>query len=440
MKTLFGFTALLACCVGVAVGQEKTVKLKWSPVKFGVLDHNDILGETIIVRGKLTDETEYKLLVEHPDYLLITNGKQTGWVRRDAALIFDSWVGKRVMVVSWDCNLRSDQRKYPFDLGEKFNLVGMTFVVQGSRNQWLRLPIHGGTTWIDQANVLVIDKPIDDLKEIVESKPSLFGFRGSLAIKRKQFAEARHQYEEAADLDRRQPLWRVGLGIVAAHRKEYLRAINELNQAIERDDEFAYAYRMRALIWRRRGFDQKAYEDYAKAIKLDPDNPIGYRDLAFHLATTNDEKLLNAERAFDLMMVAKEITGETTHHDIMIRSIIEMELGETRRAVELISGARYLLIEANRKRQAQRRDIVFASLVDIWRNRPEVELPNSEWRNSAKFDMLAEAAIAASSTDEADLNLRKAILADEALIDSYDRLRSAYEEGQTWRQAHQSER
>lgn len=427
------------------------VQLKHNATIYGQLSKHDILGDTLIVKGRFPIENRYELLEQKPGYLEISDGDVTGWVRREHATIVKPWENLRVMIVSWNCNLRSTGRRPPFDLNEKFDLVGLIFPIREWRKSELRLPLHEGTVWIDRADVIVINQPLTEIRARIASVGSVrfLVLQAIQAIRAKDYATAARLFARVSEHEPTNPLWRVGLAITAGHLQKHVRATNHLNEALRIDPKFAYACRLRALIWKRRKNENLAIDDYVRAIDLAPRDPIAYRELALLLATSQNPKLRNANMALDLLEISKARTGQQNHTDFMLRSIVEMERGNTRRAVELISGARYLLMQVNNKRLNRERMLNAIRtvgirerllnairIVGVGEHQTMADLTKSTWKNARRYDVQYEAAYASRLWNEAAANNTKAFLADNRLIESYEKLKSAYEAGKTYREVY----
>ncbi len=115
--------------------------------------------------------------------------------------------------------------------------------------------------------------------EPIESKPSPETNEIVAAVERK-VEEAGQRFEAAVG----DPEMHLRLGNAAYESGEYERAIQDLDEAIRLDPQYAFAYNNRGIAYRLLGQYNRAIQDYDEAIRLDPQYADAYynRGVAYY--------------------------------------------------------------------------------------------------------------------------------------------------------------
>jgi tetratricopeptide (TPR) repeat protein len=92
-------------------------------------------------------------------------------------------------------------------------------------------------------------------------------------------------------------------------RREYDRAIKDLDEAIRVDPQLSISYTNRGRTWLDRKEYDKASKDFNRAIRLDPDNPSTYETIAWLFATDPEARVRDGKRAIHLATTACELTN-----------------------------------------------------------------------------------------------------------------------------------
>lgn len=140
-------------------------------------------------------------------------------------------VGKKVTVIKWDAEFRSDDNKV---IGK--SELGKSYEVYSAKGNKLLVRERDG--YIMRADVVPYETALNHFTNIV---------------KRKHSANAYY--------DR---------GVVLEEREELDEALKDYNEAIRRNAKFSEVYNARANIWAQKGELDKALEDYGKSLQLDP--------------------------------------------------------------------------------------------------------------------------------------------------------------------------
>jgi tetratricopeptide (TPR) repeat protein len=91
--------------------------------------------------------------------------------------------------------------------------------------------------------------------------------------------------------------------------RDHQRAIEDLNEAIQRKPDFALALRSRGMSYQKLNQYERAVADFDAAIRLDPRDTIALNELAWLLATSKQEQWRDGKRAVELARAACNITG-----------------------------------------------------------------------------------------------------------------------------------
>src|SRR5207249_1914 len=108
----------------------------------------------------------------------------------------------------------------------------------------------------------------------------------------------------------------------------------DYTEAIRLDPKRAPAYAGRGHAWYRKGEYAKAVEDYERALKLDPKNPLRLDTLAWVLATCPDDDVRDGERAVKLATRACELTRWQDGNCLDTLAAAYAEAGDFDKAVE----------------------------------------------------------------------------------------------------------
>src|SRR5262249_8574963 len=117
-------------------------------------------------------------------------------------------------------------------------------------------------------------------------------------------------------------------------RKDYDRALADLNQAIRLDGAKDIAYVYRGLTFDKTKVYAKASADYCTAIRLNPDSYYGYDNLGWLLATCPDARERNGKQAVLDATKACELTLWKDFYCLGTLAAAYAEIGEFDKAVE----------------------------------------------------------------------------------------------------------
>ncbi|WP_298861027.1 tetratricopeptide repeat protein, partial [uncultured Gimesia sp.] len=99
-----------------------------------------------------------------------------------------------------------------------------------------------------------------------------------------------------------------GRGEVWYKKGEYDKAILDFSKAIRNDEKSEKNYVSRGNAWCKRGEYENAIKDYKAAMHVAPEDPLGYSQLAWLLATCAEDQYRDGKQAVELAIKACELS------------------------------------------------------------------------------------------------------------------------------------
>ena len=186
-------------------------------------------------------------------------------------------VGDLVVAVT-DAKLRIRREGKVVEADEVF--PGVTMRVGAVKGRWLWVS-NGVPGWIENKNVIPLDKAIDFFTAKIRRYPTVAKWRYARAVAWTNQGEldiAIADYTELLKL-RRSPAYYHVRGICYHAKGEYDKAISDYNQAIRLNPKSARYYNSRAEAKHEQGDALAAIEDAQQAIKLNPQYASAYTNL-----------------------------------------------------------------------------------------------------------------------------------------------------------------
>ena len=101
----------------------------------------------------------------------------------------------------------------------------------------------------------------------------------------------------------------VNLGLAAAQKREYDRAITHYTEALRVNPNDPRAHMYRAAAWSNKGNYERAAADYSEAMRLNPQHAGVHNSAAWVLATAPTASVRNGARAIEVARKAAELTS-----------------------------------------------------------------------------------------------------------------------------------
>ena len=152
------------------------------------------------------------------------------------------------------------------------------------------------------------DEAIETLTRFIEEYPSYqnvvlaYNYRGIAYREKREYDRAIEDLNKAIELGSNNAIDYNTRGTVYGEKGEYDRAIEDFDTAIELKPDFAKAYSNRGLAYQGKGAYDRAVEDCSKAIELDPNNAAAYnnRGLAYQGKREYDRTIEDLNKAIKL--------------------------------------------------------------------------------------------------------------------------------------------
>jgi tetratricopeptide (TPR) repeat protein len=266
----------------------------------------------------------------------------------------NSWIGKRVMVISPNASFQAQAREaIPAPLGTDLQVT----MVNGP---WLWF--KNGRGWLNEKDVAPYEQAIDVLTARLTANPTseAFRHRGVVYVTRGEFEQASMDFSEAirrgsdnvtafndrgnayrklgkldlaaADFDElirrnvRHPALYTNRGLVRHDQGQFDRALQDFSAAVNLDAKFAPAWEAAGATREAMGDFSRAIQNYRRAIDADPNFDRAHNNLAWILATHPDEKLRDGNAAVQHATKACQLTEsqDPDYLDTLAAALAEM--------------------------------------------------------------------------------------------------------------------
>jgi tetratricopeptide (TPR) repeat protein len=173
---------------------------------------------------------------------------------------------------------------------------------------------------------------VDEALRLAPKDIEAMVYRGNYLAMLRQTDNALHEYERALAIDPKFAMAYGDRGIMFVNAGKYDRALPDLNKGIELGYRHWAAYLARATVHHHRRDQEKEIADLEAALRLDPENSLAQRGLAWNLAT-GSIKLRDGRRALRL---AQKLCVGTDYKDanaLEVLAAAHAESGNYREAV-----------------------------------------------------------------------------------------------------------
>ena len=141
--------------------------------------------------------------------------------------------------------------------------------------------------------------------------------RGLALIETRQYDKAIEAFSEAIEMIPEDSEAFNYRGIARAYQKDYTGAIDDYTRALHIKPGYAEALHNRGFAWVKMGDLDRALDDFSGAIKLDPKFIDAYNSKAWILATSDDPRYRDGQKAVELAGKAVKINPAVDSLDTM---------------------------------------------------------------------------------------------------------------------------
>jgi Tfp pilus assembly protein PilF len=122
-------------------------------------------------------------------------------------------------------------------------------------------------------------------------------------------------------------------GAAYIRKRDYERAIQDLDQAIQRDPNYAQAFESRGTAYSLKGKNDRAIEDFSQSIHLDPKSAVSFYDRGgvYNAEGQNDRAIQDFDQAIRLKPDLAPVFFAATYHE---RGLAYFGKGEYQRAIQ----------------------------------------------------------------------------------------------------------
>jgi S1-C subfamily serine protease/Tfp pilus assembly protein PilF len=162
---------------------------------------------------------------------------------------------------------------------------------------------------------------------LLTKSASFYYNRGLVLSKKKEYDKAIEDFDEAIRLDPTDALGYYSRGDTWYKMKFYGRAITDYDEAIRLNPNPPFLYLSRAHAWSKKKDYDRALLDFEEAIRRDPDFTFGYSNFAWLLATCDEARIRDGERAMQLAIKACELTAWKRGWELSVLAAAYAEAG-----------------------------------------------------------------------------------------------------------------
>ncbi|HEV3164811.1 MAG TPA: tetratricopeptide repeat protein [Isosphaeraceae bacterium] len=292
-----------------------------------------VINHQVVARGNV--HRIYRVEHTSGDWLWITSGGISGWVRSNDVIPFEQAID------FFTYEIRSNPSAWAFcargiiwDDRQEFDIAIADF------NDALRLDpsdplayLNRGIAWSNKHD---FDRAISDFNEALRFSPRdavIYYNRGTARGFKQDYDHAIADFSEAIRLNPRYDAAFSNRGSAWTNKREYAHAVADFNEAIRLDPRNAVAYSNRGLAFSRQRSYARALTDYNEAIHRDPSDALSYNNRAWLLATCPASAFRDGKQAVSSAQRACELADGTPSYTLGTLAAAYAELGDFESAV-----------------------------------------------------------------------------------------------------------
>jgi tetratricopeptide (TPR) repeat protein len=201
----------------------------------------------------------------------------------------DSWVGRKVMTKEPGVWIGHSQGQSEFPRLAQFfqrqvhvnvvELTDLTYTVLKEQDGWLQVRQRGIEDWFPKDKAILLADAFSFFDARVRSNDRdefALAHRGRAWHDRREYEKALADLNEAIKLEPDHASWYAARGMVYDRLGEFDRAIGDYDLALRRDPKDAQTYNNRGLAFRGKKNNDQAISDFNQAIRLDPNLADAY--------------------------------------------------------------------------------------------------------------------------------------------------------------------
>lgn len=220
-------------------------------------------------------------------------------------------------------------------------------------------------------NLGLVDKAKAEFTSVIENFPqdaAAYQARGDLLLDLGELESALADLKKATELSSKTAEIHNSIGVTQRLLGNYSAAVAAYSKCIELDPKFTPAYVNRGFAHKNLKQFEFALKDYEQALLLEPDSPAAQNDLAWLLATCEQENLRDGKRALESALAACRTSEYRQPEYIDTLAAAYARQGEFSKATETTQTAIELFTKEQDKSESQAR-------LELYKNKtPYVEV------------------------------------------------------------------
>lgn len=207
------------------------------------------------------------------------------------------------------------------------------------------------------------DNAIRDFNAAIKLNPKHFVAllnRALCLMATERYDEALKDLNAALSINKSFPEALNNRGVVYSQKRDYRKAVADFTAAIKVDERYVEAYGNRAATYRQMKRFNSALEDLQTAMKLAPTSHRPVNDVAWYLATTENQRQRNAKQAVEYALKACQMTSYEDWNTLDTLAAAYASAGQFKLAQQWIATAIDRAPEGAKKRLERHQQLVMS--------------------------------------------------------------------------------
>lgn len=248
-------------------------------------------------------------------------------------------------------------------------------------------------------NLKLFEKSLDEYSSIIVSNPEevrAYVSRGDLFLDLGEHQLALKDFEMALELSPKSAEIHNSIGVTYRMIEKYPEAIESYSKCLELEPDFMPAFVNRGYAHKRTKRFKLALEDYEQALELVPTSASAKNDLAWLLATCEEEKFRDGKRSVELALFACRKVEYRNPEYLDTLAAAYARIGDFDKAVETVSTAIELFEDGAEQEDCEQRRKLYRKKKAF---RDIVKIPEAKTTSSAETSPETEAGQSSSDED-----------------------------------------